>query len=233
MTYRTSALVRRASQSFFKVLGPNVLTHAPDAVDWFLQDTIGRQRSADNSREEKIMAVTITRQKDSGTPAATNGASGRTPANRQVKGAPTQGDLGTLRFSVSKGSVPTTTRGRAATVEIPTDVKNSFIQMLEENPQHDADSMAKVGPITLTNKQITQWLKNGATKWEKDANVVDPNMRGWVKSSVVTAEGSPNKQSTAKEDADKPVTVVWVVRFMSEAEHTAKVNRQRERESAE
>lgn len=148
-------------------------------------------------------------------------ASGRQPANNASNAAETDGrNTGGLVFTVKATKHVAPKRGgREATVVIPNTVMNAYDAMLAENPVGvDNDTMQSV-TTTLTNEQITQWLKSGLTKLVR--RNPDPTKRhvDWVKNSVVTAEGSPNAQSAGKDDKAKNVTIVWTVRYRSEDEY--------------
>jgi hypothetical protein len=184
----------------------------PDTTD--VEDT----DNTEDTNTETPVTVEIT-------PANRNGnGNGRTNPGPANSDAPTQGNLGELRFNVTKGSVPQPARGGGERVEIPVTIKNAFFDMADNNPMSDETSMAHVGPVDLTNKQIIQWIKGGVAKWSKEFGGPD-----YIKSSVVTHPDSENKQSADKDNADKKVRVVWIVRQRTDAERDAIVRRRDEK----
>ena len=171
------------------------------------------------------MPATITRARR-GTPATQTGATNGNGGSQPATDAATLGDL---VFNVVTGDVPEPARGgKKESIVIPNTVLNAFDNMLATNPTHDAKSMAHVGPIDLTNEQIQQWLVQGIVKMSKRVPLAK---REYVKSTITVTPQSSNKRSVDKADKAKVVNVVWTVRFLSEDEYTAKMNRKAEREA--
>lgn len=178
------------------------------------------------------MTATIKRSSASRTGTATdNNNGGRQPAQKNITtDSPTQGGLGDLVFSVTKGEVPQPKRGgKTATIQIPATILNAFDSMIKDNPTSDEKSMAHVGPVQLTNEQIQQFLVQGLTKMERRLPARD---QGRVKSSITVTDDSPNKRSVDKANKDKKVEIVWTVRLMNDDEVAAREARKRERETA-
>jgi len=147
-------------------------------------------------------------------PNGSQNGSGPTNPGPSVKDAPTQGNLGTLNFTVKKTEIPVSKRGAGRKpAELPEEFVTAAIKMYNNNPANDADEMEAV-TLTLTNRQIQQLLVAGVKKIQSH-HMPNATDGVWLKSSVNTIDG---KRSNDAADADKLVTVVWTVRKRTQAE---------------
>jgi hypothetical protein len=158
------------------------------------------------------------------------------PQDRQSRRQPAQKSatdesslLAGLELTV--GELPVAKRGGAGRDPIPVDpnVRKFFSDMLQKNDNGEGKTkFAQLGPVTLTNKFIQQQLVNGVSKLCKE---LPDDLGDWVKSTITVTDDSPNKRDASADAADKPVNIIWTVRYRTDDEQAKYVKAKSERRS--